>query len=112
MVRPVFPPPWQSRPSLPCSGPVSQPWPSNHAWSAREILAAFARGLVFSQFLMVYPMVFAVALGLALFHSYYRRNRGGSPLFALMSLTALLLLPMLAQSHQALSEGVANWFVF
>ncbi len=61
---------------------------------------------------MVYPMVFAVALGLALFHSYYRRNRGGSPLFALMSLTALLLLPMLAQSHQALSEGVANWFVF
>jgi uncharacterized membrane protein YccC len=94
---------------------LSLPLPAPTGWNAVrvfwQIVAAFALGLVFSQFLLAYPMVFLVALGLALFHSYYRLNRGGSVLFAVVSLIALLLLPMLALSHQAVSEGAANWFV-
>jgi len=95
---------------------LSLPLPAPTGWNAVRlfwhIVAAFAIGLVFSQFLLPYPMVFVVLLGLALFHSYYRLNRGGSVLFAIMSLIALLLLPMLALSHQAVSEGTANWFIF
>jgi hypothetical protein len=94
---------------------LSLPLPAPTGWNAVRlfwhIVAAFAIGLVFSQFLLVYPMAFVTLLGLALFHTYYRLNRGGSVLFALMSLIALLLLPMLALSHQAVSEGTANWFI-
>lgn len=95
---------------------LSLPLPAPTGWNAVRlfwhIVVAFAIGLVFSQFLLAYPMVFVVALSLALFHTYYRLNRGGSVLFAIMSLIALLLLPMLALSHQAVSEGTANWFIF
>lgn len=94
---------------------LSLPLPAPGGWIAVKlfwhILAAFGIGLIFSQFLIVYPLVFVPLLALGLFHSYYRLNRGGSVLFAIMTIIAILLLPMLSLSHQAVSGGVANWFL-
>lgn len=43
-----------------------------------HILLAFLLGLVFTLFLLPYPLVYALILGLVLFHIYYLANRGGS----------------------------------
>lgn len=75
------------------------------------LLAAFALGLVFALVLLPYPMVYIPLLGLALFHIYYLANRGGSFFLVLMSIIAMLLLPMLAQTHDALATELAKGFV-
>jgi len=51
-------------------------------------------------------------LGLVLFHLYYYLNRGGSFWFTLMSMVAILLLPMLANSSEGLAMGFSLGFVF
>lgn len=75
------------------------------------VLAAFALGITFTLFLLPYPLVYVPALGLALFHIYYLANRGGPLWLVLMSLIAVLLLPMLGTTHDALASGVAFYFV-
>ncbi len=78
--------------------------------SILHIAAAFGLGLVFSLFMLAYPLVYVPALGLVLFHIYYLVNRGGPAFFAIMLLLAVLLLPMLAQQVDALAIGIAAGF--
>ena len=74
-------------------------------------LLAFGIGLVFSLFFINYPMAYLLMLGLALFHLYYYLNRGGSFWFTLMSMLAILILPMLANTAEGLAAGLALGFV-
>ena len=74
-------------------------------------LAAFGIGLVFSLFFLRYPLVYILVLGLVLFHLYYFLNRGGSFWLTLMTMLAILLLPMLANTHEGFASGVALGFV-
>ena len=76
------------------------------------VFAAFALGLVFTMFLLPYPLVYVFALGLVLFRIYYLANRGGPIFLVLMCLIAVLILPMLAQSHEALPVGFASYFIW
>jgi len=76
-----------------------------------HILIAFLLGLVFTLFLMPYTLAYVLVLGLVLFHIYYLVNRGGSIMLALMSLIAVLILPMLALEHDALATSFTLYFV-
>jgi len=74
-------------------------------------LLAFGLGLMFSLFFLQYPLAYILMLGLALFHLYYYLNRGGSFWLTLMSMIAILLLPMLANTHEGLATGLSLGFV-
>jgi hypothetical protein len=75
-------------------------------------LKAFALGLVFSLFFLQYPMAYLLMLGLALFHLYYYLNRGGSFWLTLMSILAILILPMMANSNEGLAISFSAGFVY
>ncbi|MBU2869657.1 DUF2955 domain-containing protein [Colwellia sp. E2M01] len=75
-------------------------------------LKAFALGLVFSLFFLQYPIAYLIVLALVLFHLYYYLNRGGSFWFTLMSMIAILVLPMIANSHEGLAIGFSVGFVY
>lgn len=75
-------------------------------------LKAFSLGLLFSIFFLRYPAAYIILLSLTLFHLYYYLNRGGSFWLTLMSILAVLILPMLAISHQGLAIGVSVGFVY
>ena len=47
-----------------------------------------------------------------LFHLYYYLNRGGSFWFTLMSMIAILVLPMIANSNEGLAIGFSAGFVY
>ena len=74
-------------------------------------LMAFMIGALFTLFLLPYPLVYIPVLGLVLFHLYYYLNRGGSFWFVLMSLLAILILPMLGNTHEGLAFGFAMGFI-
>ncbi len=74
-------------------------------------IKAFALGLVFSIFFLQYPLAYLLMLGLVLFHLYYYLNRGGSFWLTLMSMIAVLLLPMLANSGEGLAIGFSMGFI-
>lgn len=74
-------------------------------------ISAFFIGIVFTLFLLPYPLAYIPMLSLALFNLYYMLNRGGSFWFVLMSLLAILILPMLGNSSEGLAKGVAFGFV-
>lgn len=74
-------------------------------------LLAFGIGLVFSLFFINYPIAYLLMLGLALFHLYYYLNRGGFFWFTLMSMLAILMLPMLANTAEGLAAGLALGFI-
>ncbi len=75
-------------------------------------LQAFALGLAFSLFFLQYPIAYLIILGLVLFHLYYYLNRGGSFWFTLMSMIAILVLPMIANSNEGLAIGFSAGFVY
>lgn len=75
-------------------------------------LKAFALGLAFALFFLQYPTAYIIMLGLALFHIYYYLNRGGSFWLTLMSLIAILILPMIANSNEGLAIGFSVGFVY
>lgn len=75
-------------------------------------LKAFAIGLAFSLFFLQYPIVYLIALALVLFHLYYYLNRGGSFWFTLMSMIAILVLPMIANTNEGLAIGFSVGFVY
>jgi len=75
-------------------------------------LQAFALGLAFSLFFLQYPIAYLIMLALVLFHLYYYLNRGGSFWFTLMSMIAILILPMIANSHEGLAIGFSAGFVY
>ncbi len=73
---------------------------------------AFALGLVFSLFFLQYPLAYILLLGFVLFHLYYYLNRGGSFWLTLVSMIAVLLLPMLANSNEGLAIGFSFGFIY
>ena len=75
-------------------------------------LKAFIIGLAFSLFFLQYPIVYLLALALILFHLYYYLNRGGSFWFTLMSMIAILVLPMIANTNEGLAIGFSVGFVY
>ena len=76
------------------------------------VLEAFVLGLVFTLFLLPFPLIYIPSLGLVLFHNFYSLNRGGSFWRVLMHTIAVLILPMLGQLHDIVSEGFALYFIF
>ncbi len=76
------------------------------------VLVAFALGLVFTLLVLRYPLVYVPALGLLLFHIYYLANRGGPFVLVLMSLLAVLILPLVSVQHPALALVFAPSFAW
>lgn len=94
---------------------LSSPMP---APSIRKVIGMFIHlvlacslGIVFTLFLMPYPLVFIPALGLVMFHIYYFANRGGSVFFVLMTLISAVILPMMGILHHGLSHEIAFYLV-
>lgn len=76
------------------------------------LLIAFVLALLYTKLLLPFPLAFSVALGIALFHTYYQVNQGGSVFLAMMSLIAVLVLPMaIAAGTSSLANMVAGYFV-
>lgn len=92
--------------------PVPRPTHARILTSLGQIAVAFALGLFFTVFLQPFPMVYAAALGLALFHIYYHANRGGSVWLVLMCLIAVLILPMLGNTQDELPVAFAFYFAW
>jgi hypothetical protein len=87
--------------------PLPKPTLSQGFNNMLETLFAFGVGYIYTVFLLPFPVVFVPLLGLALFHTYYYLNRGGSVWLVLMLLVCLLLMPMLAAIDEGLAIGVA-----
>jgi uncharacterized membrane protein YccC len=77
----------------------------------RDTLFAFGVGYIFSMFILPHTVIYIPLLALALFHTYYHLNRGGSFWLVLMLLICLLLMPMLAGLHEGLAIGVVSGLV-
>ena len=77
----------------------------------RDTLFAFVVGFIFTQFILPFPVIYIPLLALALFHTYYYMNRGGSFWRVMMLLVCLLLMPMLAGVDEGLAIGVASGLV-
>ena len=75
-------------------------------------LKAFGVGLGFSLFFLQFPIAYLLLLAVVLFHLYYYLNRGGSFWFTLMSIIAILVLPMIANSHEGLAISFSMGFVY
>jgi hypothetical protein len=69
------------------------------------VLVAFVLGLVFSHLLLPYPLVHITLLGLTFFRIYYWVNRDGTPMFAVLSLVAVMILPMMSLNQATLAHG-------
>jgi len=91
--------------------PLPPPTLRQGAANLLYIFIAFAIGLLFTLLLLPYPLVFVPALGLILFHVYYLANRGGPPFLVIMTIVAVLLLPMLGLTHDVIAGGFAAAFV-
>lgn len=77
----------------------------------RDTLFAFGVGYIFTMFILPHTVIYIPLLALALFHTYYYLNRGGSFWLVLMLLINLLLMPMLAGVHEGLAIGVVSGLV-
>ncbi len=92
------------------------PMPAPSARQVAKLLqyavGAMLIGLLFTLFLMPYPLVYVPMLGLVLFHLYYLMNRGGSMWLVLMSLIAVLILPLLGNTGDQLPTVFAGWFAW
>jgi uncharacterized membrane protein YccC len=77
----------------------------------RDTLFAFGAGYLITQFILPHTVIYIPILALALFHTYYHLNRGGSFWLVLMLLICLLLMPMLAGVNEGLAIGVVSGLV-
>jgi hypothetical protein len=75
-------------------------------------VSSFGIGLALTLFLLPFPLIYIPVLGLVLFNLYYFLNRGGSFWFVLMSILAVLILPLLGNVHEGLAAGFTFGFVF
>jgi len=91
--------------------PMPKPSLQQGLRNARDTLFAFGVGFIFSQFILPFPVIYVPMLALALFHTYYHLNRGGSFWLVLMLLLCLLLMPVLAGVHEMLAIGVVQGLV-
>lgn len=92
--------------------PLPRPTLQQGVRNMRDTLFAFGIGYLFTQFILPFPVIYVPLLALALFHTYYYLNRGGSFWLVLMLLICLLLMPMLAGLHEGLAIGVLSGLVF
>lgn len=92
--------------------PLPKPSLRASLYNMVSTLQAFALGLAFSLFFLQYPLAYLLMLALVLFHLYYYLNRGGSFWFTLMSMIAILVLPMMANSSEGLAIGFSVGFVY
>lgn len=76
------------------------------------VSGAVALGLLFTLFIQPYPMVYVLLLGLVFFNIYYLLNRRGPFIFALMSLLAVIILPLMSVAAEQLAMGFAFYFGF
>jgi hypothetical protein len=76
------------------------------------VVAAVALGLVFTLFLTPFPLVYVPLLGLAIFNVYYLLNRRGPFFLAIMSLLALLILPLTGMAYEELALAFGGYFAF
>ena len=91
--------------------PVPMPGLKSGLTNMLYTVSAFLVGIIFTLFLLPYPLAYIPMLSLALFNLYYMLNRGGSFWFVLMSLLAILILPMLGNNNEGLAKGFAFGFV-
>lgn len=77
----------------------------------RDTLFAFGVGYIFTMFILPHTVIYIPLLALAIFHTYYHLNRGGSFWLVLMLLINLLLMPMLAGVNEGLAIGVVSGLV-
>jgi len=91
--------------------PLPKPTLQQGLRNARDTLFAFAVGFIFAQFILPFPVIYVPMLALALFHTYYHLNRGGSFWLVLMLLLCLLLMPMLVGVNEMLAIGVVQALV-
>ncbi len=91
--------------------PMPKPTLQQGLRNARDTLFAFTAGFIFTQFILPFPIIYVPLLALALFHTYYHLNRGGSFWLVLMLLLCLLLMPVLAGVHEGLAIGVVQALV-
>jgi len=91
--------------------PFPRPTLAQSVKNMRETLFAFCAGFILTQFILPFPIIFVPFLALALFHTYYHLNRGGSFWQVLMLLICLLIMPMLAGLNEGLAIGVASGLV-
>jgi hypothetical protein len=92
--------------SLPLPGPTAR----QALRFVGYVLGSTALGLAFTLFLLPFPLVYVPVLGLVLFEIYYVHNRGGSVFLAVISLLAVLILPMMSVQHDLLALGFALSF--
>ncbi|TPH18647.1 DUF2955 domain-containing protein [Litorilituus lipolyticus] len=92
--------------------PLPKPSLRASLYNMISTLFAFALGLTFSLFFLQFPLAYLLILALVLFHLYYYLNRGGSFWFTLMSMIAILILPMIANSHEGLAISFSVGFVY
>ncbi|WP_259337783.1 DUF2955 domain-containing protein [Colwellia sp. RSH04] len=92
--------------------PLPKPSLRASAFNMISTLVAFALGLVFSLFFLNFPVAYLLTLAIVFFHLYYYLNRGGSFWFTLMSMIAILILPMIANSHEGLAISFSVGFVY
>jgi uncharacterized membrane protein YgaE (UPF0421/DUF939 family) len=75
-------------------------------------LMAFGLGLVFALIFLRFPFVFVLMFALVMYQLYYYLNRGGALWLTIMGVLAVLLLSMLANSHEGLAVGVSLHFIW
>lgn len=92
--------------SLPLPGVTAGHWLKLLVYIAGAMLI----GAALTFFVQNYPLIYVLLLGVVLFHIYYLVNRGGSFIFALMSLLAVLLIPMLSSANATAGLGFAWYF--
>ena len=92
--------------------PMPKPGLQQAIRNMRDALFAFGVGYIITQFILPHTVIYIPLLALALFHTYYHLNRGGSFWLVLMLLLCLLLMPMLAGLHEGLAIGVALGLVW
>ena len=91
--------------------PLPCPGASTVLKNMLQTLLAFAVGSVFTLLLLPFPLIYIPMLALVLFHIYYYSNRGGSFWLVLMLIVAVLILPLLGNTHEGLALGFATGFV-
>jgi len=91
--------------------PLPKPTLQQGLRNMRNTLFAFGVGYIFTMFILPHTVIYIPLLALALFHTYYHLNRGGSFWLVLMLLINLLLMPMLAGVYEGLAIGVVSGLV-
>ncbi|MDJ0958806.1 MAG: DUF2955 domain-containing protein [Arenicellales bacterium] len=89
----------------------SVPGVSHRGWDlVAYVLTAVFLGMIFTQVLQRYPIVFVPLMGLALFSLFYLVGRQGPIIFSMLCLLSLIILPMVGQVYDPLIPFAAGYF--